>query len=88
LNTSLSSIEDGTKALEDMVTNTDEWKEAVKSLNNEILDLVELYPELSKFITFDEGILKLDPEGAKNVLKEYDNRNYMAQSAKAASIDL
>jgi hypothetical protein len=39
---------------------TQEWKDAVVDLNNEILKLVELYPELAELVSFKEGHLTID----------------------------
>lgn len=65
LNSALESIGDKTSTLDSLTKGTTEWKEAVVELNQQILDLVDKYPELAKFITTENGHLVLDTEGSR-----------------------
>lgn len=57
-------------ALDEMRVGTEEWKAAVEDLNNEVLGLLEKYPELAQYITRDKnGVLSLSHEG-QDVLTE------------------
>ena len=91
LASSLDEIKEKENNLEGLATNTREWKAAVTELNNEILDLIELYPKLGKFIISENGILGLssesiDGETVESILNDYQEAEIKAQSAKAASL--
>lgn len=85
LNNSLDSIERKTSALEDMTRGTQDWKNAVASLNQEILNLVANYPELAPFIINKGGVLEIDYNTSKNgitagdVIGDYENRKVRTQ---------
>ena len=83
LKSSLESIEGKEAVLEDLAVGTLEWKNAVSELNNEILDLVAKYPELSKFVNSTNGILSISDEGGQKLL---ENQLAVQQSAQAAKI--
>ena len=48
--TSLESIEEKQKALEEMTYGTQEWRDAVRELNNEILSMVQKNPQYAAFL--------------------------------------
>jgi hypothetical protein len=50
------------KALEDLTRGTEEWNDAVRDINNSVLELIDEYPELAKFVENKEGVLTLDVE--------------------------
>jgi methyl-accepting chemotaxis protein len=60
LNNSLEELDDKYAAIEDLTEDTREWRDAIKEINAEVLDLVEQYPELAKFVKNEGGVLKLD----------------------------
>lgn len=81
LNSSLDKISDMRSSLDDMKEGTDEWKEAVRKLNSEILTLIQTYPEIAKFVNNENGVLSLDSE--KSVDGETLNDFYNKQIAEA-----
>lgn len=85
LKSSLESIEGKEAILEDLTVGTLEWKEAVSELNNEILDLVSKYPELSQFVSSTNGILSISDEGAQKVLENQYKVQENTQAAKTAA---
>ena len=90
LKTSLESIEGKEEALEELTIGTKEWKEAVSELNNEVLDLINKYPELAKFVKSEKGILTLseeiiDGQTVDSILESYQNTQISAQAAKVAT---
>lgn len=91
LATALGSISGKSAALEDLAIGTSEWKKAVQELNGEVLDLVEQYPELAKFVDSNKGYLTLDKnkeiegETVDSILGGYQDNIAKAQSAKAAA---
>ena len=70
LKNSLDSLKDGYQTLEGLTRGTEEWNEAVKSINDTVMDLIQEYPELAKFIKAESGVLTLDVDsaGVQNVL--------------------
>lgn len=92
LKTSLEGIEDGTSKLENLTRGTNEWKDAVQEVNNQILDLIEKFPQLAEFVESKGGILIIN-ESKKNSQGQtfqevYDNqylRKFQATSVEAAA---
>ena len=83
LKSSLESLEGKEISLENLTIGTQEWKDAVQELNNQILDLIELYPELAEFISYnDSGILTISEEGKNLVLDKHLQRQRNTQTAK------
>ena len=60
LNNAISNIADKTEGLQELTKGTQEWRDAVVSLNTEILDLINTYPELASFLSNEGGVLKID----------------------------
>lgn len=87
LNESLNNLEDKYDALEELTEGTREWRDAMKEINNEVMDLVEQYPELAKLVKNEDGVLKLDIESneVQAVLDDYEARAMQASSAEMAS---
>ena len=70
LKTSLDDLAQKRSALAEMAKGTDEWKQAVVELNEEVLKLLDTYPELSKYIQNQDGVLTIDPEAYDEILDE------------------
>lgn len=85
LKSSLDSIEGKESILNDLTVGTHEWKEAITDLNNEILNLMALYPELSNFVTSDEGVLSISKEGREKLLEKQLQKKMDTQAANAAA---
>jgi hypothetical protein len=60
LKDSFEGLEKGYETLEKLAKGTEEWNEAVKSINDSVLDLIQQYPELAKFIDNEGGVLTID----------------------------
>ena len=61
---SLDSLKDTQKNLQNLTKGTEAWKEAVKESNQQVLNLIDSYGELSKYVYYDEdGILRIKAEG-------------------------
>ena len=61
------------KTLDECVKGTDEWNEALKNVNDNVIDLLKKYPELSQFlIGRDNGVLTLDEEKVENYIKSLE----------------
>ena len=67
---SFDSYDSAVKKLDELTVGTQEWKNALLEVNQQVLGLINTYPELAKYITRGEnGELQLKEEG-KNTLKE------------------
>lgn len=78
LNESLDSLDDKYKNLEKLTRGTQEWNNAVREINNEVLDLMTNYDNLE--IKNENGVLKVaNPE---TVQSEYQKRYANAQAAQ------
>ena len=85
LSNAIDDISSKTKALNGLAEGTDVWKESVRELNKEVLDLVDKYPELRDFVTRDEnGVLGIDYEVSKNGQTAQDVIDTYKNNAKAA----
>ena len=70
LKTSLDDLAQKRSALTEMAKGTDEWKQAVIELNEEVLKLLDTYPELSKYIQNKDGALTIDPKAYDEILEQ------------------
>ena len=70
LKNSFDELKDGYKTLKDLTRGTEEWNEAVSSINGTVMDLIQEYPELAEFIKAESGVLTLaiDSTGVQEVL--------------------
>ena len=66
---SLDSLKEKEEALETLTKGTEEWEKALEEINNQVLELLDKYPDLAKYTTFEDGHLKLDEEGVKEYKK-------------------
>ena len=61
------------KTLDECVKGTDEWNEALKNVNDNVIDLLKKYPELSQFlIGRDNGVLTLDEGKVEDYIKSLE----------------
>lgn len=83
LNDSLEGLKEGESTLDTLVKGTDEWKEKINELNNEVTKLVEQYPELKEFLAFDSatGRIVLTQEGQDVVKQKAESRLQNSQLA-------
>ena len=81
-----SSLEDYTgakKSIEELKKDTIEWTEAVQILNEKVLNLMSLYPELAQYVTSDEnGILNISEEGIQQVRDSYFKKTQTMMQAQ------
>lgn len=81
LSDSWDSLSDKYKALEDMTRGSQEWRDAVREINAEVLDLMDKYKELD--IRMIDGVLHIT--NIKDVLTKYDETSTKASSASIAA---
>ena len=64
LKSSIDSLNSAKETLAGLTVGTEEWKQAVIDLNQQVLDLIEKYPILAKYMTSDQnGVLGISEEG-------------------------
>ena len=85
LKETIASYDDANNAIDDLTEGTNEWKEAVYKLNQQVLNLLQTYPELSKYITNDNGRLGISEEGIEYIQNEQMKRAENAQIQYYAS---
>ena len=85
LKSTIESYEDARKAIDDLAKGTDEWKDAVVKLNQQVLNLMQTYPELSKYIKSEDGVLTISQEGTEYLLNKQLKDAQTAQTAQMAA---
>jgi hypothetical protein len=83
LKSSLDGLDDKYKNIENLTMYTDEWKEAVKGVNDEVLDLMTKYPELAKYVKSVNGVLTLDTDSndVQAVIDKYEQISNYARAS-------
>lgn len=72
--------------LDNLITGTKEWKEELIKVNDQVIQLLNTYPELAKYLTRNEdGSLSLKPEGWTEVEEKAQQQANAAQSAALSS---
>ena len=84
LSDAFDSLEDKYKALDELAEGTQEWKEAIKEVNQEVLDLIEQYPELASLVQKENSVLTLDIDSkeAQAILSEYETKSIARKNAE------
>lgn len=80
LQNSLNGLKNARTTLDGLKEGTQEWKEAVLELNEQVLALVDKYPELAEFLNNKNGILEIDQEGVDQLLDNQLNKVQAAQN--------
>ena len=70
LKSSLADYNEAQKGLNKLKAGTAEWTEAVSELNSQVLDLLQKYPELSKYVTNTGNQLIISQRGQQEILKK------------------
>lgn len=69
--------------LKSCVEGTDEWAEALQNVNNYVLELIRLFPELNQYVSRnEEGMLEISEQGRQIIMDQQDNNLLAAQAAK------
>lgn len=83
LKNSLSNLEKTQSTLNTLVYGTQAWEEALLDVNQQVLDLISLYPQLIDAVSQGEyGQLVLDPEKTNEVIKQISEGRKKAQQAQ------
>lgn len=83
LKDSLSNLEKAQSTLDTLVYGTTAWEEALLDVNQQVLDLISLYPQLIDAVSQGEyGQLVLDPEKTNEIVKQISEGRKNAQQAQ------
>lgn len=83
LKDSLSNLEKAQSTLDTLVYGTQAWNEALLEVNQQVLDLISLYPQLIDAVSQGEyGQLVLDPEKTNEIIKQISEGRKNAQQAQ------
>lgn len=87
LKTSLDNLSGSEEALNNLTVGTQEWRDAVVNLNDEILKLIETYPELAELVKFEGGHLTIDYDSdrGQEITKQLHNQVIAKQIASIAA---
>ena len=85
LQESFDKYSDATDKIKKLTVGTTEWKEALLEVNAEVLSLLEKYPQLSNYITSENGVMSISAEGIQKVLDQALQTNYNTQALQISS---
>ena len=87
LKTSLDNLSSSEEALDNLIVGTQEWRDAVVNLNDEILKLIEVYPELAELVKFEGGHLTIDydSERGQEIARQLHSQVITKQIASIAA---
>ena len=83
LKNSIDKLKNAEDVLKGLTKGTVEWKEAVMEVNDQVLALIDKYPELMQYLNSSDGVLSIDEEGLDKLL---DLQMQRAQTAQVASL--
>ena len=85
---SIDSYKSATESLETLTKGTIEWTEAVNKCNQEVISLLEKFPELSQYIENVDGKMEISGEGLAYIQKQSQNElNAAYNSALLANVN-
>lgn len=74
LKKSLEEYQNARKGLDELTKGTDEWKIAIQELNEQVLTLLDTYPQLAQYISNNDGILEISQAGQDALLKAQEQK--------------
>ena len=69
----ISDYKKAQEAIDKMVAGTDEWREAITEANAQVMELIQTYPELARYLSNENGRLTISEEGIKAVEQKKQN---------------
>ena len=79
LTSSLDALGEQQTKLASLTKGTQEWKDAVKDVNGEVLELIRKYPQLAKYVDNKNGILSISEYSRNEVIKAKRQEQYAAE---------
>ena len=74
LKASITDYYDAQAAIDELTEGTEEWFNAIQAANEQVMQLLETYPELAQYVTNTGGRLTISKEGFEAVKQEYAQR--------------
>lgn len=71
--------------INDLTVGTTEWKNALLDVNNQVLELLDKYPQLSSYLTSENGVLNISEEGFQKILEQTQEQARAAQAIAVSS---
>lgn len=71
--------------INDLTVGTTEWKNALFDVNNQVLELLDKYPQLSSYLTSEKGVLNISEEGFQKILEQIQEQARAAQAIAVSS---
>lgn len=85
LQESFDKYSDATDKIKKLTVGTTEWKEALLEVNAEVLSLLEKYPQLSSFVTSENGVMSISSEGIQKALDQALQTSYRTQALQISN---
>lgn len=85
LQESFDKYSDATDKIKKLTVGTTEWKEALLEVNAEVLSLLEKYPQLSNYVTSENGVMSISSEGIQKVLDQALQTSYRTQALQISN---
>ena len=83
------NLEESKSTLDGLTKGTTEWRDAVREVNQQVLELIETYPELASSVKNVDGVLTIDETAYNDLIEKkseqittYTNGLAAAQTAK------
>ena len=84
LKTSIENYQSAQDAISSLTRGTQEWRDAIADANQQVLTLLQSYPQLAQYIkTTTDGLLKIDSDQLQEFQREQQG---LLQGAQAASL--
>ena len=79
LKSSIADYEEAQNAIAKLKEGTEEWRDAIYESNQQIMDLIEKYPELIDYVENVNGVLKItDPDAVEKIYRDRTDAMYNA----------
>lgn len=79
VNSAFNAYDTAISTLDDCTTGTEEWKNALNDVNQSILSILKIAPELSKYVRFDEN-------GQAYFSSDFSQEDYLRQITREQSM--
>ena len=86
LKSSLDDLASKRDTFDELTKGTQEWRDALQETNDQVLSLMQEFPELRNYIeSTRDGLLYITEEGQQAVRQIYQNRNFASALAYASA---
>ena len=84
LSDAIGSIGEKYEEMNKLIQGTEAWREALIATNQEVLDLIDLYPELANHVDYQNGLMKIDfdKKEVKQIMRDIESQSINATIAE------